>query len=471
MTAQHSSCTTMLVGKKASIDGTIMIARNEDFKTAWPKKFIVHPHGDLDANFVSKDSGLKLTLPTPSFKYTATPEWTDRDGLMEEDGINEYHVAMSATESTESNQLVLGFDPLVKDGLNEDAMLTVVLPFVKTAREGVQRLGDLIAKYGSGESNGVLFADDEEAWYFENGSGHYWVAQRVPDDSYAVIANQISLQEIDFNDPDNFMFHPGIQKFVADHHLNPNPDSFNFRDIFGTHERFDATYNTCRVWYGHRLFNPTLAANENPDSDHLPLFLKPEKKLSVLDVQKYLSSHYQGTPYDPVGILGTETTRHLYRPISIAKTQESHVLQLGRPHGNDIHWLALGVPSESSYLPFFADITDTPEAYKHGRLPASYNSAYWVFKTASSLVDTHYHDFLTPLEDIQKEARSGAIAMVQKADQEVANLNQQDRAAYLTKASTDFANQTLHKYRQLSLQLIEQMTADNPLNFATKENL
>lgn len=198
----------------------------------------------MNANFISKDSGLKLTLPIPSFKYTATPEWTDRDGLMEEDGINEYHVAMSATESTESNQLVLGFDPLVKDGLNEDAMLTVVLPFVKTAREGVQRLGDLIAKYGSGESNGVLFADDDEAWYFENGSGHYWVAQRVPDDCYAVIANQISLQEIDFNDPDNFMFHPGIQKFVADHQLNPNPDSFNFRDIFGTHERFDATYNT-----------------------------------------------------------------------------------------------------------------------------------------------------------------------------------------------------------------------------------
>lgn len=468
---EHSSCTTMLVGKKASIDGSIMIARNEDFRTSWPKKFIVHQRGDLPAEFVSKDSGLKLNLPTPSFKYTATPEWTDKNGLMEEDGINEYHVAMSATESTESNQLVLGFDPLVEHGLNEDAMVTVVLPFVKTAREAVQRLGDLIAKYGTGESNGVLFADDDEAWYFENGSGHYWVAQRVPDDSYAVIANQMSLQEIDFNDPDNFMFHPGIQKFVEDHHLNPHPGTFNFRDIFGTHERFDATYNTCRVWYGHHLFNPESTMDETPDSDHLGLFLKPEKKLSVLDVQKYLSSHYQGTPYDPVGILGTETTRHLYRPISIAKTQESHILQMGRPNSNDIHWLALGVPSESSYLPFFADILDTPEAYKHGRLPASFNSAYWVFKTTSTLVDTHYHDFLPALEDIQKSVRSKSLALVDQADQAISGMDDKQRAEYLTKQSTDFANGVLHQYRQLSLQLIEKMTGDNPLNFATKENL
>ena len=97
---------------------------------------------------------------------------------------------MSATESAYSNSLVLGADPLVKNGLNEEAMVTVVLPFVKTAREGVLRLGNLIAKYGTGETNGVLFADDNEAWYFERGAGHYWVAQRIPDDCYAVGDNQ-----------------------------------------------------------------------------------------------------------------------------------------------------------------------------------------------------------------------------------------------------------------------------------------
>lgn len=119
---------------------------------------------------------------------------------------------MSATESAYTNELVLGYDPLVENGLNEEAMITVVLPYVKTAREGVARLGQLIAEHGTGETNGVLFADNDEAWYFETGGGHYWVAQRIPDDAYAVVGNQLAIQEVDFNDPDNFMFHPEFRR-------------------------------------------------------------------------------------------------------------------------------------------------------------------------------------------------------------------------------------------------------------------
>ncbi len=94
-------------------------------------------------------------------------------------------------------------------------MVTVVLPYVKTAREGVKRLGQIIEKYGTCESNGILFADQEEVWYLETGSGHHFVAQRIPDDCYAVVANQLAIQEIDFNDPANFIFSTGIQEFVA----------------------------------------------------------------------------------------------------------------------------------------------------------------------------------------------------------------------------------------------------------------
>ena len=74
----------------------------------------------------------------------------------------------------------------MENGLAEDAMLTAVLPYVKTAREGVKRLGEIVAEYGSAESNGVLFADHLEAWYMEIATGHHWVAQRIPDDCVAV---------------------------------------------------------------------------------------------------------------------------------------------------------------------------------------------------------------------------------------------------------------------------------------------
>ncbi|WP_156403256.1 C69 family dipeptidase, partial [Paucilactobacillus suebicus] len=210
---KYSACTSILVGKKASLDGSVMIGRNEDAKAAWPKHVKIHLRDDLGSHFKSKDNKFEIDLPSSSAKYTATPEWTDKFGLFEEDGINEFGVAMSATESAYSNNNVLIADPLVPDGLNEEAMVTVVLPYIKTAREGVTRLGEIIKQFGTNESNGILFADNDEAWYMETGGGHYWVAQRIPDDGYAVVANQLSIQDIDFNDDANFMYHDGIQKF------------------------------------------------------------------------------------------------------------------------------------------------------------------------------------------------------------------------------------------------------------------
>ena len=462
-----TACTSILIGKDASIDGTIMIGRNEDAKAAWPKHMVVHQRGEMPNHFISKDTRLELDLPEGSARYTATPEWTDKDGLFEEDGINEYDVAMSATESAYSNALVLCYDPLVENGLNEEAMITVVLPYVKTAREGVQRLGNLIAKYGTGETNGVLFADNDEAWYFETGAGHYWVAQRIPDDSYAVVANQLAIQEIDFNDSANFMFHPGIQEFVEKHDLNPDPSTFNFRKIFGTADRSDAIYSEPRVWAGHQMFSPRQATDETPESTELPFIMKPDHKLSIFDAQNYLSNHYEGTEFDP---LGHGEYAHKYRPISLAKTQESHILQMNRP-GANIHWLAMGVAAESTYVPFFNGITDTPAPYKRGKLPAQLNSAYWIFKHASVLVDSHLHDFLPLLRDVQKERNAAAIKMIAETDRRLPNLKGEARATFLTRQSDDYATDTLNAYKKLSLELITKMTDYCELNFNTDENL
>lgn len=462
-----TACTSILIGKDASIDGTIMIGRNEDAKAAWPKHMVVHQRGEMPNHFISKDTRLELDLPEESARYTATPEWTDKDGLFEEDGINEYDVAMSATESAYSNPLVLGYDPLVENGLNEEAMITVVLPYVKTAREGVQRLGNLIAKYGTGETNGVLFADNDEAWYFETGAGHYWVAQRIPDDSYAVVANQLAIQEIDFNDTNNFMFHPEIQEFVEKHDLNPDPATFNFRKIFGTADRSDAIYSEPRVWAGHQMFSPRQATDETPESTELPFIMKPDHKLSIFDAQNYLSNHYEGTEFNS---LGHGEHAHKYRPISLAKTQESHILQMNRP-GANIHWLAMGVAAESTYVPFFNGITDTPAPYKRGKLPAQLNSAYWIFKHASVLVDSHLHDFLPLLRDVQKERNATAIKMIAETDRRLPSLKGEARATFLTRQSDDYATDTLNAYKKLSLELITKMTDYCELNFNTDENL
>ncbi|MCT7840975.1 MAG: C69 family dipeptidase, partial [Lactobacillus crispatus] len=332
----RSSCTSILIGKKASLSGSIIIGRNEDAKTAWPKHLAFNPHRDnvQKNHFKSKDNKFEMDLPTASYSYSSTPEWTDKYGVFEEDGINEYHVAMSATESAYANDRVLAVDPFDTDkGILEEAMVTVVLPYVKSAREGVQRLGEIVEKYGAAEADGILFGDRDEAWYMEIGSGHHWVAQRIPDDSYAIVANQLAIQEIDFAS-DDFMYSQDLQKFVYDNKLWPKNQPFIWRDIFGTHDDSDLHYNTPRVWSGQRLLTPSVA--QEPESFNLPFIRKPDAPISAQDAQRVLSDHYNNTAYD----LTNQKNRNnaTFRPISVATTQESHLLELNGE--NMIHWLA-----------------------------------------------------------------------------------------------------------------------------------
>lgn len=469
---EFSACTSILVGKKAMADGSTVIGRNEDAKSAWPKHMVIHPHQEFDTpqEFISKDNGFKMPLPQVRFKYSATPEWTTEFGLFEEDGINEYGVAMSATESAYANERVLGCDPLVKDGIGEEAMVTVVLPYVKTAREGVERLGQIVEKYGTCESNGILFADQEEVWYLETGSGHHFVAQRIPDDCYAVVANQLAIQEIDFNDPANFIFSTGIQEFVATNHLNPDPTYFNFRNIFGTHELSDEIYSTPRVWDGQRYLTPSV--KQDPMSEELPFIQKADRLLYLDDLKYVLGSHFQNTPYDP---LGKAPEKNKFRPISLAKTQESHLLQL-RPNLPveiaGLHWVAMGVTAQSVFVPVYAGSTDVHPAYKAGQKTYSSDSAYWVYKLLGVLVDPHYAQSGPKVLDLKKELAVKFTQVIKQTDAKALTIDDPlALSELLTKASLEMQALGLSETQKLTAELITEATDLSPLNFKTDANL
>ena len=107
---------------------------------------------------------------------------------------------MTATETITSNARVQGADPLVKDGIGEEDMLTIVLPYIRSAREGVELLGRLLEKYGTYEMNGVGFQDADEIWWMETIGGHHWIARRIPDDCYAVVPNQLGIDSLDLTE-------------------------------------------------------------------------------------------------------------------------------------------------------------------------------------------------------------------------------------------------------------------------------
>ena len=465
----RSSCTSILIGKKASSDGSVIVGRNEDSRTAWPKHLAFNQHqlADEAPVFKSRANKFQLTLPQESYAYSSTPEWTKKYGVFEEDGINEFHVAMSATESAYSNERVLAIDPFkTEGGILEEAMVTVVLPYVKTAREGVRRLGEIVERHGAAEANGILFGDRDEAWYMEIGSGHHWVAIRIPDDSYAVVANQLSIQEIDFSDPDSFMFSAGLADFVYDNRLWPREAKFNWRDIFGTNSERDLHYNTPRVWYGQKLLTPSLV--QEPQSFELPFLQKADKPVTIADAEKVLGSHYSNTPYDLTS--KKNAGQATFRPIGVATTQESHLLQL---KGEEMyHWLAMGVASQSVYIPFFPQGTKVPYMWGNGKEEYSPNSAYWIFKLASVLVDRDWGKYGNDLANAQAEAKQKVSQLRHEYEQKLHQAQEPAAvAAVADEANAKMAKTTTDIYNKLISHLITAQTGDSPLRFQMDPNL
>lgn len=470
-----SSCTAILVGKGATMDGSTIIARDEDgYDGVNPKTFTVVPAKHYDEHFVSKYNGFEMDLKGDGCRYTATPNGDPSEGIWGEQGINEYNVAMSSTETEGTNARCLGHDPLVENGLNEDAMLTVVLPFIKSAREGVARLGKLIEKYGTGECNGIAFSDHDEVWYLETGAGHHWAAQRIPDNSYAICPNIMCIEEIDFNDPDNFMFDPELQNFVEKYHLNPAPESFNYRDIFGTQSEADAYYNTPRTWYGQKLFNPSI--EQDPTSQDMPWLRQPEKKIAIEDVEKFLSSHYNGTEYDPFNTFasGDEKQQKKFRSIALDRNQSSCILQLRNDvpaEFSAIQWVNFGFYAYSPYVPFYTNITDTPANYKVASQEVTADSAYWMHKLLEVVVEPRYHQFINEVNAFRDGCQSYGLSRIDEIDAKAKDLSGDELTAYLTKESIATGNEISHRTHLLLSSLIRQTLLSSKYQYEMGDNL
>ena len=244
------ACTTILVGKNASYDGSTMIARNDDSGSGHftAKKFTVFQPQDYPAVYKSVISGVEIPLPGDGLRMTAVPNAVEGKGLWAASGVNAANVGMTATETITSNPRVLGADPLVKGGIGEEDIVYLVLPYVRTAREGARRLGSLLEQYGTYEMNGIAFQDVDEIWWLETIGGHHWMARRVPDDVYVVMPNQLGLDTLDLDDAlgeqKDFMCSADLRDFIKKYHLDLSQDgALNPRDTFGSHDDADHVYN------------------------------------------------------------------------------------------------------------------------------------------------------------------------------------------------------------------------------------
>ena len=208
------ACTTILVGKGASYDGSTIVARNEDSGSGSfvAKRFAVMNPQEQPKVYRSVLSHAEISLPENPMRYTYMPSSDNAEGIWGAYGVNEKNVSMTATETLTTNAIVAGADPLVvyqkaengkpeiAGGIGEEDMVTITLPYISSARDGVKRLGMLLETYGTYEMNGIAFQDEDEIWWLETIGGHQWIAKKVPDNSYVVMPNQLGIDSFDFED-------------------------------------------------------------------------------------------------------------------------------------------------------------------------------------------------------------------------------------------------------------------------------
>ena len=443
------ACTTILVGKKASYDGSTMIARNDDSPSGrfTPKKYVVVHPDEQPRKYISVLSHVEIDLPDNPMRYTAVPNALEGDGIWAASGVNEANVAMTATETITSNPRVLGADPLVvyqpardgqeeiKGGIGEEDIVCLVLPYIRSAREGVKRLGSLLEQYGTYEMNGIAFQDADEIWWLETIGGHHWIARKVPDDVYVIMPNQLGIDQFNledaFSEQKEYMCSADLKDFIEKYHLNLAMDGvLNPRDAFGSHDDSDHVYNTPRAWYMGRCLNPRTwrwdgpAADFTPYSDNIPWCMVPEKKVTVEDVKYVLSSHFQGTPYDPYAGYGESNMRGAYRSIGINRNDFMSLIQINDNRPDDIkaiQWLAFASNAFNVMVPFYADIETTPDYLSNTTGEVSTDNFYWSSRMIAAMADASYKKSVFHIERYQEHVLSKGHEIINRYDDMIQN--------------------------------------------------
>ena len=393
-----SECTTIIIGQEQTADGSMIVARSEDWDAMEAKNYEIFEDTDNGPReFVAKDSPFRCELPEKALGYSALSPY-NLHGHWGSAGFNTAGVGMSATESIFSNDEVLKHDPLVENGVAENSVFNITLPYVHTAREGVERLGMLIEKYGIAEGFGIGFVDSKEIWYLETACGHRWLACRMPKDQYFVTGNQSRFRTYDPNDKENYLASADLIEFAEKHGLyNPAQGAFDFHEAYARDIKLDTTYNYPRVWGLQQFFSPEIKNDVTKNT--FPVFAKAAHKVTLTELRTAFRFHYDNTEHDPYL---NSNPKEPYRPVSIFRTTQTHLLQV-RPELPQaigcVNYVAMGMADLGVFLPLYQGITSYPEAYTKGNGESSDDSAYWKFRKIMVLGMTNYNKYAPVIKE------------------------------------------------------------------------
>ena len=473
--ASSEACTNILVTKGASKDGSVMITYSCD------GEFVPHPQIIPAADHKAGDS-LTFHLGDKIVKIPQPPHTYKVVGLM-----NEHQLVIGETTFSGRMELV---NP---QGLfHYWTLMRLALQRAKTAREAIKVITDLVARYGyrsSGETFSI--ADPKEAWILEmigpgpGGKGAEWVARRIPDGYISCHANKARIGTFPLHDPQNCLYSKNVISFAIEKgYYDPKSgEPFRFNEAYCPDTPRNRRYSDMRVWSIFRRAAPSAHlsadyARGDLQAKPYPLWIKPDRKLSVADVFSLMRDHYEGTPYDmtkgiAAGPFGApdrwrpiswqvDSTEYAWeRPISTQQTGFSFVSQ-SRSYLPDaiggLLWYGLDNTYTSCYMPVYCGTEKFARPLVTGSLDRfSWDSAWWIFNLVANYANLRYSYMIKDIQKVQNELESTFLALQPSIETTALHLARKEPAllkTYLTNYCVAQQNAVFQRWKELAVHLI-----------------
>lgn len=475
--SEAEACSNFIVGKKASVDGSVMCSYSADdygmFQHLCHYPAAKHAKGEMRKIFDWDSNKYYGEIPEAAETYNVIGN------------INEWQVTIGETTYGGREEMV------DSTGIMDyGSLIYVALQRSKTAREAIKVMTTLANTYGY-NSGGETFTicDPNEAWIMEmmgkgaGSKGAVWVALRIPDDAICAHANQSRIGKFNMKDKKNVMYAKDVVSFARSKGWFKGKDAdFSWKMVYAKPDFSGRRFCDARAWAMLNHFydmSPYLdwVLGKNPDAQDMPLWVVPNKKVSVQDVENVMRDHYEGTPlsvadgsdigggiwempYRPTPLMYKVDGKQYFneRPVSTQQSGFVFVSQmrswLPREIGG-VFWFANDDANMAAFTPVYCSMTQRPECYNTPGADAlhfSKKNAYWVCNMTSNMVYPRYSLMFPTLKEVRDSLDNSyfaAQAGVEKKAQELYAQNPQAAVKYLNDYSVEKAQQMLGRWNQL----------------------
>ena len=475
--SEAEACSNFIVGKKASVDGSVMCSYSADdygmFQYLCHYPAAKHAKGEMRKIYDWDTNKYHGEIPEAAQTYSVIGN------------INEWQVTIGETTYGGREEMV------DSTGIMDyGSLIYVALQRSKTAREAIKVMTTLANTYGyNSEGETFTICDPNEAWIMEmmgkgaGSKGAVWVALRIPDDAICAHANQSRIGKFNMKDKKNVMYAKDVVSFARSKGWFQGKDAdFSWKMAYAKPDFSGRRFCDARAWSMLNHFydmTPYLdwALGKNPDAQDMPLWVVPNKKVSVKDVENVMRDHYEGTPlsvadgsdigggiwempYRPTPLMYKVDGKQYFneRPVSTQQSGFVFVSQmrswLPREIGG-VFWFANDDANMAAFTPVYCSMTERPECYNTPGADAlhfSKKNAYWVCNMTSNMVYPRYSLMFPTLKEVRDSLDNSyfaAQAGVEKKAQELYAQNPQAAVKYLNDYSVEKAQQMLARWNQL----------------------